>query len=103
MISRRILPSRRKHELLSFEHGGIGYTVGVGRFPNGDLAEIFLDCDRRGSAAEIGARDCAVLASLCLQHGVGVGTIQHALVKLAEGSGAGPLGKALDMIGAATS
>ena len=41
--SRRRLPNRRGHELLSFEHGGIHYTAGVGRFENGDLAEIFLN------------------------------------------------------------
>ncbi len=85
----------------AIQHDGIGYRVGVGKFVNGDIAEIFLDCEKRGSAAETAARDCAVLASIALQHGVGVETIRHALVKLADGSGAGPLGKALDMIGGA--
>jgi hypothetical protein len=41
--TRRWLPNRRCHELLSFEHGGIYYTAGFGRFENGDLAEIFLN------------------------------------------------------------
>jgi ribonucleoside-diphosphate reductase alpha chain len=72
--------------------------VGVGKFVNGDIAEIFLDCEKRGSAAETAARNCAVLASIALQRGVSVETIRHALVKLADGSGAGPLGKALDII-----
>lgn len=99
MTARRTLPNRREHELNAFEHCGIRYVVGIGRFPDGSLAEIFLDCDRRGSAAETGARDCAVLASLCLQHGVSEETIRHSLVKLADGTGAGPLGKALDLIG----
>jgi hypothetical protein len=36
--TRRRLPNRRGHELLSFEHGGIPYTAGVGRFENGELA-----------------------------------------------------------------
>ena len=36
---RRRLPNRRGHELLSFEHGGIRYTAGVGKFENGDLSD----------------------------------------------------------------
>jgi len=94
---RHILPNRREQWSFEFHHDGIGYRAGVGKFPNGDIAEIFLDCDRGGSAAETSARDCAVLASLCLQHGVDVETLRHALVKLADGTGAGPLGKALDI------
>jgi ribonucleoside-diphosphate reductase alpha chain len=100
MTDRRTLPTRREHELLDFTHGGIAYTVGVGRFEDGSLAEVFLDCRRSGADAETSARDCAVLASLCLQHEVPAETIRHALVKLADGSGAGPLGRALDLIGA---
>jgi hypothetical protein len=42
-MTRERLPNRRGHELLSFEHGGIHYIAGVGRFENGDLAEIFLN------------------------------------------------------------
>jgi ribonucleoside-diphosphate reductase alpha chain len=101
MTARQRLPNRREQWSLDFEHDGIRYRVGVGKFVNGDIAEIFLDCDKRGSAAETSARDCAVLASIALQHGVPLETIQHALVKLADGSAAGPLGKALDMIGGA--
>ena len=40
------LPNRRGHELLSFEHGGFRYTAGIGRFADGRLAELFLDCRR---------------------------------------------------------
>ena len=100
MSARRRLPNRREHEIFDFEHSGIGYAGGVGRYSDGALAEIFLDCEKRGSAAEIAARDCAVLASLCLQHGVSVDVIRHALVKLGDGFGAGPLGKALDFVAA---
>jgi hypothetical protein len=38
MMARRRLPNRRGHELLRFEHDGIHYTAGVGRFENGELA-----------------------------------------------------------------
>jgi hypothetical protein len=38
--TRRRLPNRRGHELLDFEHGGIHYTAGIGRFENGDLQRV---------------------------------------------------------------
>ena len=100
MSARHILSNRREHCSFEFTNDGIGYRAGVGKFPNGDIAEIFLDCEKRGSAAETSARDCAVMASLCLQHGVTIDALRHSLVKLADGSGAGPLGRALDIIGA---
>jgi hypothetical protein len=42
MIERQRLPSRSEHEVVEFEHGGIHYTAGAGRFEDGRLAEIFL-------------------------------------------------------------
>jgi ribonucleoside-diphosphate reductase alpha chain len=63
------LPNRRGHELLDFEHGGISYTVGIGRSENGRLAEIFLNTRKHGTAIDVNARDAAVAASLLLQHG----------------------------------
>ena len=42
VLTRRRLPNRREHELIEFEHAGIRYTAGAGRFEDGDLAEIFL-------------------------------------------------------------
>jgi hypothetical protein len=97
MTARRRLPDRRESTLVDFEHGGLRYTVGFSRFENGDLGEIFLDCGRRGSAAEVAGRDGAVLASLCLQHRVPVDVIRHSLLKVADGSPAGPIGRALQI------
>jgi hypothetical protein len=39
---RERLPNRRAHELVTFEHDGIGYTAGLGRFEDGRFGEIFL-------------------------------------------------------------
>ena len=75
MSGRRILPDRRPHTLVDFEHDGIGFIGAWGTFPNGNVSEIFLDCAKRGSAAETSARDSAVLASLCLQHGLTIDAI----------------------------
>jgi hypothetical protein len=97
-MTRQRLPNRRGHELLTFEHEGIRYTAGVGRFADGGLAEIFLATAKHGSALDVIARDAAVAASLLLQHGCSVETLRQALTRNSDGSGSGPLACALDLI-----
>ena len=92
------MPNRRGHELLSFEHGGIHYTAGVGRFENGDLAEIFLTTAKHGTAVDVNARDAAVATSLLLQHGCHVDTLRRALTRNSDDSASGPLARALDLM-----
>lgn len=96
--ARRRLANRRDHELLTFEHGGIHYTAGIGRFENGDLAEIFLNTRKHGTAVDVNARDAAVAASLLLQHGCHLDTLRKALTRNTDGSASGPLACALDLV-----
>jgi hypothetical protein len=96
--SRRRLPNRRGHELVDFEHGGIRYTAGVGRFENGSLAEIFLSAHKHGTAVDVNARDAAVAASLLLQYGCPADTLSRALTRIRDGSASGPLARALDLL-----
>ena len=97
-MTRQRLPNRRGHELLTFEHEGVRYTAGVGRFENGDLAEIFLNTRKHGTAVDVHARDAAVAASLLLQHGCSVETLRRALTRNGDGSASGPLAHALDLL-----
>ena len=92
------LPNRRGHELLDFEHGGIRYTAGVGRFEDGTLAEIFLNTAKHGTAVDVNARNAAVAASLLTQHGCPIDTLRQALTRNGDGSGSGPLVRALDLL-----
>ena len=46
------------------------------------------------------SRDSAVLASLALQHGASVDTLRHALIRNADGSASGALGRLLDLLAA---
>src|SRR5262245_60490501 len=92
------LPNRRGHELLDFEHAGIAYTAGVGRFKDGRLAEILLNTAKHGTAVDTNARDAAVAASLLLQHGCPMETLRRALTRNADGSASGPLAHALDLL-----
>ena len=98
MTTRQRLSNRREHELIDFEHGGIRYTAGVGRFEDGTLAEIFLTTGKHGTAVDVSARDAAVAASLLLQHGCSVDTLRQALTRNSDGSASGPLARALDLI-----
>src|ERR1700724_880064 len=99
MISRRRrLPNRRGHELVDFEHGGIRYTAGIGRFEDGELAEIFLNTAKHGTAVDVNARDAAVAASLLLQYGCPADTLSRALTRNGDGSGLGPLAHALHLL-----
>lgn len=98
MTQRERLPVRRPHDVVEFEHLGIAYHAGIGRFDDGRVAEFFLDAGHVGSAVNVQARDMAVTASLALQSGCSIGTLRHALTKLHDGRGAGPLGRLLDLI-----
>jgi ribonucleoside-diphosphate reductase alpha chain len=98
MTRRQHLPNRRGHELLDFEHSGIRYTAGAGRFEDGGLAEIFLTTGKHGTAVDTNARDAAVAASLLFQHGCDVDTLRKALTRNSDGSASGPLARALDLL-----
>jgi len=98
MTARERLPNLRGHELVDFEHAGISYTAGVGRFEDGRLAEIFLNTCKRGTAVDVNARDAAVAASLLLQHGCPIETLRRALTRNADGSASGRLARALDLL-----
>lgn len=100
MTPRRTLPNRRRHEVLNFEHEGIEYHATVSRFDDGGIAEIFLDAGKPGSAVAIAAHDLGVTASLAVQFGTPIQAIRKALLKLSDGSGAGPLGRVLDLLDA---
>jgi hypothetical protein len=97
-MGRRRLPNRRGHELLDFEHAGIQYTVGIGRFDDGRVAEVFLNTAKHGTAVDVNARDAAVAASLLFQYGCPADTLRRALTRNGDGSASGPLAHALDLL-----
>jgi hypothetical protein len=95
---RNRLPSRRGHELLNFEHCGFRYTTGIGRFPSGKPAEIFLNTAKSGTMLEALAKDGAVFASIALQYGAPIEILLRALLRDSRGNASSPLGAALDLI-----
>ena len=96
--TRQRLRYRHAHELIDFVHGGFAYTAGIGRFDDGDPAEIFLNVAKSGTTLETAARDSAIVASIALQHSASVETLRHALTRNGDGSASGALGKLLDIL-----
>jgi hypothetical protein len=93
MAERERLPDRREAELVDFEHKGRRWTVTVGRFADGRLAELFIDGPKEAPIVELG-QETAIVASLALQSGCALKTLRHALAWRE----AGPLGAALALI-----
>jgi hypothetical protein len=87
MSERQRLNNRRGSLRFSFRHDGALYSATLSKFPDGRLAEIFIDAHKPDSALAVHANDAAVLASILLQHGVTAAAIRHSI--------AGPLASAL--------
>ena len=85
---RKHLPNRRRSIAFTFEFESHRYRATASRFDDGRLAEIFLDTDKAGTPLQLNAETAAILASLCLQHGVNAETIRHSVN--------GPIAIALD-------
>lgn len=100
-MTREILPGRRQIETFRFEHKGIKHFVSFSRFPDGRIAECFLDAGKVGSDAQSYARDAAVILSLALQFGADIETMKNAMTRNDDGSSAGPIGVLLDMLAVA--
>jgi hypothetical protein len=98
MSARHRLPNRRSHQVIPFEFGNIGFTAGIGRYDDGRLAEVFIDCTKMGSAVEANAKAAAIILSLALQHGVELGTISHALPKNGIGRPTSPIDAIIDLL-----
>jgi ribonucleoside-diphosphate reductase alpha chain len=93
LSERQRLPDRREAELVDFVHGGRRWTLTIGRFSDGRLAEIFIEGPKDSPLLAL-ARDAAILASVALQFGAPASVIRHALA----GRDAGPLAAALALV-----
>jgi hypothetical protein len=90
MPNRERLPNRRPSIAFNFECKGQRYRAMATRFPDGRLAEIFLDASKVGSTAQMHAETAAILASLLLQHHVSAETILRSI--------SGPIAVAINLV-----
>lgn len=100
MTERHRLPNRRPSTTFDVESQDLNFTATVSRFPDGGVAEVFLQNHKAGSMAAINAQDSAAVCSLALQFGTPLETIRRALMRNADGTASGPLGTALDLLAA---
>lgn len=97
-MSRDELPGRRQADTFDFQHEALKFTASVGRYADGRIGEVFLNCVKLGTAADNNARDAAIAVSIALQHGVPLGTLRHAMTRNADGAPSSPIGHLLDIL-----
>ena len=97
-MNRRRLPNRRPGETIGFEFRGKAYSATFSLFPDGKVAELFIDAAKPSNDTADDARDAAVCCSLALQFGTPEAAIRAAPTRDGVGRPAGVLGAALDAI-----
>jgi hypothetical protein len=95
---RKKLPDRRAWQNFCFVHAGHKYTATFSRDNAGNIAEVFLNASKSGSATDAYANDGALLFSISLQHGVPLAAFAHAVKRDADGRPSSPIGAALDLL-----
>ena len=98
MMARQRLPNRRPSTTFDLEVHGLPYTATVSRFADGKVGELFLPNHKSNSAADIDARDAAIILSFALQHGADISAIGKALCRDSRGNPSGTMGVALDFL-----
>ena len=96
--ARERLPNRRANQSFTFELHGLGFTATIGHYPDGRIAELFLDNHKAGSAIGTLVRDAAIIFSFAVQHGADPEAIRRALCRDSQGRALGPLGATLDLL-----
>jgi hypothetical protein len=98
MTARERLRDRRPSENFTFELDGLRFTATVSRYPDGRVAELFLNNHKSGNQSDTNARDAAIILSFALQNGADLESIRHALCRDGAGRALGPVGCALDLL-----
>jgi hypothetical protein len=98
MAIRERLSYRRESELFDFESMRLRFTASVSRYPDGRIAELFVDNHKAGSEVGTLVRDAAIIFSFAVQHGADFDAIRCALCRDSRGNPLGPIGAALDLI-----
>ena len=98
LAPRQRLANRRASTTFELETAGLRYSCTVSRFPDGRLAEVFLQNHKPGSQSDSNARDAAVAASLALQYGCPLEVLKRALLRDSQDRPSTPLGAAVDAI-----
>lgn len=97
-MTRTRLANRRAAETFTVEHGAGRFSVTVGRFEAGAIAEVFVSGGRSGSDTQAVVRDAAILISLGLQHGCTVPALRASMSRNPDLSPQSVIGAVLDAL-----
>jgi hypothetical protein len=98
------LENRRGTEVMEFKTlprmttEPIRYVAGLGYFPDGRLAEVFLQAGRAGTDLAIQSNETAIAVSMALQHGCSAEALRAAMPRTADGKPEGAIGMLLDIL-----
>jgi hypothetical protein len=100
ILERLELPARRGGENFEFLFDGQRFTASVRYASVTDVSprEVFLGAEKPDSAVDLAARDGAVLVSIALQYGVGLGELARSLSRNLDGSAGSPIAALLDLL-----
>jgi hypothetical protein len=99
MSERRVLPQRRHTVTFTERFWNQDWHISVGFFPDGSPGEVFISAAKLpGSELDAACRDCGVLLSLGLQHGVPLDVAAGAVTRNANGAPSSIAGAVLDRI-----
>ena len=104
MSNRTRLSNRRGTQVLEFQTlprmntNPIAYTAGLGFFPDGRLAEVFLQAGKAGTDLAIQSQETAIAVSFALQFGCSVDVMRAAMPRTQNGEPEGAIGMLLDIL-----
>ncbi len=99
MPHRERLPHRRGCVTFEYDHEGLRYVASVGFMPGTwEPKEVFVNCQRLGTAADSTIRDAAISISLALQYGADLGNLARAMTRNQNGEPSSPIGRLLDLM-----
>jgi hypothetical protein len=98
-MPRETLPGRRLTETHRIDHDGQTFHVSVGFYEDGRPGEIFITSPKASQTyAAVQAADAAVAISIAMQYGVPLAVLRDAFLRESDGSPAGILGAAVDLL-----
>ncbi len=104
MTDREHLPNSRPHTVVTIEHEWafdrppLIIDVGVGRYPDGRVAEVFADGPKGGSQIHGLLDDVCVLISIMLQHGITPAELAKSLGRVRGNKPASAVGAIMDVL-----
>lgn len=95
---RHALPNRRESETAKFTFADHSWFATISRFPDGRIAELFLDSGKPGALIRAMANDAATAASIALQYGCPPEVLQNSFTRDERLAPASPIGAVFDEV-----